>query len=152
MLTWGLKFAPDILRNESRNVVDDHGIQGGSIVRSGECANGTLFNRKRSDGGDNVRLQLENFRRGLRANARNTNRSSRSVIVFEGFEFHGIHIRGGKHLVGGGIDFLEVGGANEALDEGDMGAMLGIQGKAFGENFEEKGDRRDVIYFLLNPP
>ena len=50
-------------------------------------------------GGDDVRLQLEQFRRRLRANAGDAQPPpAREVVEFEGLQLHRGHVGGGENL------------------------------------------------------
>ena len=91
---------------------------------------GPVSTMKGLRGGNDVRLQLEDFRRRLRANARDAHRASRGVVVLERLQLHGVHVGGGEHLAGGGIDLVEVGRADEALEHRDVRAVRRIQGEA----------------------
>ena len=84
-------------------------------------------------------MQLEDFRRRPRANARDSHRAARGVVVFEGLKFHALHIDGGENLAGGGIDLLEIRRADETLEHRNVRGMRRIQGKAFREDREQPG-------------
>src|SRR5207244_12107550 len=90
------------LRQKRGEVLDDGRVESRIVVRRGERANGTGFHRKRLHAGNDVGLQLDEFRRRLRANARDPNRAARGVVVLEALQPHRVHIGGGEDLVGGG--------------------------------------------------
>ena len=57
-------------------------------------------------------------------------RAGRGVVVFEGFQLHGVHVGGGEHLAGGGIDLVEVRGADETLEHRDVRTCASHPGRS----------------------
>ncbi len=111
----------------------------GIIGRGDERGRISGFHRERGHGGNQVRLQLEQFRGRLRDNAREANVLARDVVVFEGLQLHAGHVGAGENLAGGGIDLVEIRRADETLDHRDVRAVRRIQGETFREDLEQAG-------------
>ena len=75
----------------------------------------------------------------FRDNARETDGTAWNVIVFEGFQFHRVHIGTRENLMRCRMDLIEVGGADETLNHRDVRTVRRIEGEAFREDREQSG-------------
>lgn len=128
----GIGVFAGILRHKRGHIADEGFVGGGIAVRSGEGADGAGFREAGFHGGDDVRLELDDFRCRLRANARDSRRAGRGVVVFESLQLHRGGIRSREHLAGGGVEFVEVGGAGETWSIATCGVCAASREKPLG--------------------
>lgn len=91
-----------------------------------EGSDGAAFHHERLRGGNDLGLQLEDCRRRLRTDAGDTRRGGGGVVEFERLQRHRVHIGGGEHLFFGGVELLQISGADEALEQRDVRSVRRI--------------------------
>ncbi|MCY1448284.1 hypothetical protein D9M71_649410 [compost metagenome] len=96
--------------------MDERRVTGGIVVCSSKSTDRAGFNGERLHGGNDVRLQLDDFWRRSCANSGDPERSSGSVVEFERFQLHSVHVGADKHLLHNDIDLIEVLGTDETLN------------------------------------
>ena len=120
VLTCGLKFSPVIFGTN----VDTYSIMAASMAGSScGAVNAPMGPVSTVNGFTAAMMSACSLRIsgvGFATNARDANRAGRGVVVFEGFQLHGVHVGGGEHLAGGGIDLVEVRRADETLEHRDV--------------------------------
>ena len=82
-----IEFLACSLLHERRHIVDHHRVNRGVLVSGGERADRAGCRREWRHGGNDVRLQLEQFGGRLRDNARDAELPGREVVAFVASSF-----------------------------------------------------------------
>lgn len=116
----------------------DVGI-GGSGDKGGGGAGG---DGEGSDGGDEILLKLHEGGSALDDDAGEADTGERFVgeeVILESFELEAGDVVAGHDFAGGGVDLVEVGGSDVALEHGDVRAVGGVERETLGEDGAEAG-------------
>jgi hypothetical protein len=123
---------------ELRDVVDKAWLDVAPIVGE-KRGGGSGLLRERRDRVEQFVLQAEQIFGRLDDDAGYAERWSGNVIVPDRLEPPVRHLLLGENRIGGGVDLVEVGGADEPLDHGHMWMVRRVQSKAFRIGLEQAG-------------